>query len=307
MHATEQLLPTGRSNLTHRRALRLLSVGHSYTVGANRALPHAIERESAGRWRVEVASPKATAAGRDLRATTLAVGPSEPCPVHAIDTYNRREVHTFLYGRRLKALLAGGWDLVHCWEEPFVLAGAQVARWTPAGTPLLFRSAQSLNKLYPFPFNRVEAYTLGRAAGWLCSGVTVEDNLLGRPGYAERPHARIPLGVDVERFRPDPAARLDTLQRLGWAANGPPVVGYLGRLVPEKGLRVLTAALDGLRTPWRALVIGDGPMRREVAAWASRWPDAVRLVTDTAHADVPPHLAAMDVLACPSLTTPQLA
>jgi len=119
------------------RPLRILSLGHSYTVGANRALAHAIQREFGDRWAVEVAAPTATAAGRDLRAAALDVPAGEPVPVHAIRTYNRRQINTFFYELRLKRLFARGWDLVHCWEEPYILAGAQVARWTPPGTPLV--------------------------------------------------------------------------------------------------------------------------------------------------------------------------
>jgi len=73
--------------------------------------------------------------------------------------------------------------------------------------------------------------------------------------------------------------------------------------VPEKGLRVLTAALDRLKSPWRALLVGAGPLEGELRAWAARRPDAVRLATDVNHAGVPAHLAAMDVMACPSQTT----
>lgn len=285
------------------RPFRLLSLGHSYTVAANRALAHAIQREFGDRWRVEVASPWQTAAGRDLRATRLTVAPDEPVTVHAIATYNRRQIHTFVYGRALKGLLARGWDLVHCWEEPYILAGAQVAHWTPPGTPLIYRTAQSLNKKYPLPFRWAEGYSVRRAAGWICPGRTVEANLLGRPHYADRPHARVPLGVDCDRFRPDPAARLDTLRRLGWSPAGPPVVGFLGRFVPEKGLHVLTAALDRVKTPWRALLVGAGRLETPLRAWAARHPDAVRVCSDVTHAGVPAYLAAMDAMACPSRTT----
>ena len=73
----------------------------------------------------------------------------------------------------------------------------------------VFRTAQSLNKWYPPPFNCFERYVLRCAAGWICSGQLVAANLAKRRGYAERPMARIPLGVDTTIFRPDAAAECD--------------------------------------------------------------------------------------------------
>jgi glycosyltransferase involved in cell wall biosynthesis len=89
-----------------------------------------------------------------------------------------------------------------------------------------------------------------------------------------------------------------------WAGPGPPVVGYLGRFVAEKGLRVLMAALDAQRTPWRALLLGGGKLEDKLRAWAAKYPDSrVRVLTNVAHDQVAPYVAAMDVLAAPSQTT----
>ena len=91
---------------------------------------------------------------------------------------------------------------------------------------------------------------------------------------------------------------------LGWAEPGPPVVGYLGRFSAEKGLHVLTAALDALKTTWRALFVGGGKLEGELRTWAARYPDGrVRVCSDVTHDRVPPYLCAMDVLAAPSQTT----
>ena len=44
----------------------------------------------------------------------------------------------------------------------------------------------------------------------------------------------IPLGVDTDFYKPDPAGAARTFTELGWDANGPPVIGYLGALLPPK-------------------------------------------------------------------------
>jgi hypothetical protein len=36
----------------------------------------------------------------------------------------------FVDGLQLRGLLSESWDVVHCWEEPFTVAGAEVARLT---------------------------------------------------------------------------------------------------------------------------------------------------------------------------------
>jgi glycosyltransferase involved in cell wall biosynthesis len=281
---------------------RLLTVGHSYVVALNRRLADEMARVGAGAWEVVAAAPRFMHG--DLRPV-----PFEPsadgCRTETVSAYLTARPHVLVYGRRLRHLLRSQpWDLVHCWEEPFVLAGAQVGRWTGPGK-VVYYTFQNIRKSYPPPFNWVERYSMRRAAGWIAAGETVAAALSVRSAYKARPHRVIPLGVDVAAFRPDPAAGGAVRQSLGWAAGGPPVVGYLGRFVPEKGLALLTRALDRLRTPWRALFVGGGPREGELRTWAARHPDRVRVVTNVPHDRVPPYLNAMDVLAAPSQTTPR--
>jgi phosphatidylinositol alpha 1,6-mannosyltransferase len=69
-----------------------------------------------------------------------------------------------------------------------------------------------------------------------------------------------PRGVDTTRFRP---SRRDEELRSRLAPDGELLVGYVGRLAPEKNVRRL-AALSG--TPGiRLVVVGDGPGRADLA------------------------------------------
>jgi glycosyltransferase involved in cell wall biosynthesis len=287
------------------RAIRVLTVSHSYVVTANRRLAHAIARAGRGRWEVTAVAPSHFHGTRDLRPASLATDADEPCPTIRVPAYLTRQVHAFVYGSRLRRVLRSGWDLVHCWEEPFIVAGGQVAAWTPARTPLVYATFQNLPKRYPPPFNWVERYCLRRAAGWVAFGRTVADNLAHRPGYRDRPWRVIPPGVDVERFRPDPAAGRSVRRELGWDDGGPPVVGFLGRFLPEKGVERLTEVLDGLRCPWRALFVGAGPLEGRLRSWADRHGGRARVCTDVRHDAVPRYLNALDLLAAPSQTTPR--
>ena len=207
------------------------------------------------------------------------------------------------YGSTLRRLLGESWDVVHCWEEPYVLAGHQLSRWA-GSSRLVYYSFQNISKRYPPPFSWLEQSSMRKAAGWIAAGHTVEDVLGQRAGYAGKPRRVIPLGVDVQQFRPNPPARSAIRKSLGWSDTGAPVVGFLGRFVPEKGLGVLTAALDAVSPPWRALLVGGGLLEGELRSWASRLPsDRVRIVTAVPHNAVPDYLNAMDILVAPSQTT----
>ena len=83
-----------------------------------------------------------------------------------------------------------------------------------------------------------------------------------------------------------------------------PVIGYLGRLVPEKGIRQLMQIFDRLSTPCRILFIGSGYLKSEIEDWSHQFPDRVRVVTNATHTDIPQYLNMMDILVAPSQTAP---
>lgn len=278
---------------------RLLSIGHSYVVGQNRRLAHEMAVAGAGRWDVTAAAPAALHG--DLRPIVLEPIAGEQCRVVPLGVRLDRHPHVMWY-RGLRPLLRERWDLVHCWQEPYVAAGAQVASAVAADAQFVFATFQNMAKRYPPPFSWMERRVLRRANGWIAFGHTVHATHAGRRAYAERPSRIIPPGVDIERFAPDAATGTRTRAKLGWD-DTLPVVGFLGRFVPEKGLDVLIAALERLRNPWRALFVGAGPEAARLHAFAAAHPSAVRLVTDAAHDDVPAYLNAMTVLCAPSRST----
>jgi len=285
------------------RPRQLLTVGHSYVVALNRRLAHELARVGAERWEVTVAAP--TFVHGDLRPISLEPFPGEAGRLVPVNAYLTARPHVMFYGRRLHSLFAQRWDFVHAWEEPFILSGGQFARWNRSAR-LVYYTFQNIPKRYPPPFCWIERLAIGRATAWLAAGHTVAATLRNRPGYADKPHRVLPLGVDVGVFRPDPAARVTLRRSLGWSDPGPPVIGYLGRFVPEKGLGLLMQALQDLPTPWRALFVGGGQLTTALREWGKRFPaDRVRVVTGVPHDQVPAYLNAMDLLAAPSQTTPR--
>lgn len=286
-----------------KQSRRLITLSHSYVVGLNRRLANEMMRVGAGAWDVTTVAPRFFHG--DLSPLALQLEADEPARTEGVRAFFSRSLHTFLYGPEVHAHLARGADLVHVWEEPYVLAGLELALLTPRHVPLVFSTAQNLSKRYPPPFAQAERFVVQRASGWVAWGETVRDNLLTRPGYAERPARAIPMGVDADLFQPDRAAGESLRRELGWETSGPPVVGFLGRFVPEKGVPLLMDALDALDTPWRALFVGGGPMEGALRDWAARHTHSVRVLTGVPHAGVPRALNAMDMLCAPSQTTRQ--
>jgi glycosyltransferase involved in cell wall biosynthesis len=283
--------------LTTRR--RLLTVGHSYVIGVNRRLAHEMARAGGASWEVVCAAPKRYRA--DLGWAEFAPLPDEPCRALGVSAHATRSPHLFGYGSELRALMRERWDAVYAWEEPYVVAGAQLAAWAPRRAAFGFLTFQNIRKWYPPPFSWLERYTLARSDGWLYSGHSVYDVQRNAPGYRERVGRLGPLGVDLEMFRPDPEAGRRVRDSLGWSHDGPPVLGFIGRFVPEKGLGFLMRVLERVKSPWRMLFLGGGPLESELQRFARSHPQRVRIVS-AAHDRVPDYVNAMDVLCAPSET-----
>jgi glycosyltransferase involved in cell wall biosynthesis len=283
------------------RLKRLLTIGHSYVVAQNRRLAHEMALEGAGEWDVTVAAPSRLRG--DLRDIELEPFPTEACAVAPLAVRFSGHPHLRFYGHGLRALLRQPWDVVHCWEEPYVAAAAQIA-WHVSATALFVPATfQNIVKQYPVPVAMIERRVMARADGWIAFGETVRDSHRDRPEYASKPARVINPGVDIEAFRPDPAARRAIRERLNWTPHDA-VAGFTGRFVEEKGVATLLEAFARSTTPWNLLFVGGGVMQADIDRLRVAHPSRVRVVTGVPHDHVPAYVNAMDVLCAPSRTTP---
>jgi glycosyltransferase involved in cell wall biosynthesis len=111
----------------------------------------------------------------------------------------------------------------------------------------------------------------------------------------------IPNGCDAAIFHP--ADRADARASLGISADDELVV-YVGRLVPEKGLRELlqaTRELSATRPRLRLALVGEGPLQAELAASIAADPSLrVTLVGAQPPADVARWMRASNLVTLPS-------
>jgi len=140
-------------------------------------------------------------------------------------------------------------DIVHVEEEPYNLATFMAFRSAcQVGAAPIFFTWQNLNRVYPLPFRSMERYVYRRAAHAL-AGNRDAVSVLRAKGYRGAASVVPQFGVDPDLFSP--------------RANEPKefVVGYVGRLVPEKGADLLLRAAVVLREPYKVVVLGSGPER----------------------------------------------
>ncbi|MBZ6230787.1 glycosyltransferase family 4 protein [Streptomyces olivaceus] len=197
---------------------------------------------------------------------TAAGGPADasaPCPVVRVPSFplpGYPQVRVALPSRRVAAAIAEHCaDVVHL-ASPFVLGVRGMAAAARLGVPAV---AVYQTDLAGYARTYMGA---GEAAAWrrIRSVHSAAELTLAPSSAALRdlrahgvPRVELwPRGVDTVRFRP---GRRDEALRRELAPNGELIVGYVGRLAPEKQVELLSGAcaLDGVRV----VVVGDGPSR----------------------------------------------
>ncbi len=185
-------------------------------------------------------------------------------------------------------------DVLHADDESFNLVTAHALRiGGRAGACGVFFNWANIYRRYPPPFSWFERFTFRRAAAGVAGNVAAKE-ILKRRGY-RGPIAVIPqFGVDPDLFRPAARQSADF------------TVGFLGRIVPAKGLDVLLRAVAGLDAQVRVLVVGRGQDEGRMRALAASLgiADRVEFRPPVPTPEVPAVLAPIACLAVPSLTTP---
>ena len=200
-------------------------------------------------------------------------------------------------------------DIIYCYEEAHTFIAVCVLAlrrlFLPRSVVLLY-AAQNIKKRYPLPFRLFESYCFKRADSILACGARVAETLRSK-GY-RRDLRVVPLPVDAGAFCPDPDLRTRARRLLSLPDNAS-VVGYVGKLVEEKGLRTLWwafAEVAAERKDLHLLLAGGGPLLDELRASAKQagLEDRLRTPGVVHNTDLPMYLNALDAFVLPSETRP---
>ena len=173
-------------------------------------------------------------------------------------------------------------DVIDLWEEPWSMVSAQTCwlrRRLLPNTRIVSETEQNINKHLPFPFEAFRRYTL-RNADYAIGRSTEALEVLRARGYTG-PREVIPNGVDTKLFRPlDNAQCREAVHAMVSPTQAPRpepappalnstkpfLVGYVGRLVDEKGLMDLVDALPACPANTHLLFVGSGPLQPALEA-----------------------------------------
>ena len=283
--------------------MKLLIVSHACVTPVNQQFYAELERQTAwdltiitpSNWKNEYGNTLSLKrwSGYQGRLLSIPVWKSGDIPLH---------IYRSVFMPLLQELKP---DFIYVHHEPYALATAQVylANRLSIKKPIGFFTWQNIFKRYPFPFRQMEHMVL-QESSFAFPGSCSAEEVLRQKGY-EGSSTILPSGIDSEVYFPRPEAQ-ELKSKLRIAQNEV-LIGYMGRIVEEKGLKTLLSALMQIQDlPWRLLVVGAGPYETQFDAIAQnlQLTQRVKRLGYVPHIEAPLYLSAFDLLVLPSETRP---
>ena len=191
-------------------------------------------------------------------------------------------------------------DIFHIEEEHYSFVTFQAIRLAKKyNIECLFVTWQNIYKKYPFPFSWLERDNL-KNADYAIAGNESISNILVRKGFDKERISLIPLGTDTLLFRKMDSTELRSRLRLEVFT-----IGYLGRLVEEKGILDLLKAVSRIRSNFNLLMIGSGKLKHRINSEGMRLgiSEQIRFIDNIPSSQIPNYLNCMDCIVLPSRTT----
>lgn len=290
--------------------MRLLVVGHAYIIAFNQRKYIEMKRQCEG-LELRILTPRAVPHIFKRHIRELASGLSTDEVVDIREFFGRSHMSYVLDPLRFaKVLREFQPDRVHIEEDPYSAVGVETVLLTRLICPsakISFFIWDNLARVPRFPLNIIKRvlnrYSLSKADLVVCGNKDGELLLREKKGYKGRTAVLPQMGVT-----PDPYInpQTNTIRNELLIPADIPLIGFVGRLIPEKGVSLLLEALHRLNDfKWRVLILGSGPLENEITGkWQEMFGERLVYHKAVPHADVPAYMRAMDILVLPSYTTP---
>ena len=200
-------------------------------------------------------------------------------------------------------------DIIHILQEPWSFFTFQTIFFSRILCPrskIVFLTWENIYRDFTYDsslaglYALIDRYTYKNSD---CATPTTREaaQVLQRKGFSKRIKV-IPWGTDPQLFK---KIEVDELRgKLGLTDSL--VIGYVGRLVQEKGILTLIEAASKLHGNYKILLVGSGPPKEIIIARAKSLEidDYLVFVETVSQQKLPQYYNCMDILVLPSCTTP---
>lgn len=296
LHGTKISAPPVKRDLQKSERIRVVRIAHASLTPALRGRERALAKRFPQIEMEVVTPPRWCETGVDVETV-----PDDLFPVRTARTFFSKHIQLFAYDPFpiIEAFRRHRPHIIDMDHEPYSVQCAEIITlrnlFAP-NTPIVMQTAQNILKKYPPPFSILEKRAFRQvSAAYMCSE-TVREVLTTK--NFQKPTQIAYFGVDLEMFQP--TAR---------DANEPFTIGYIGRLMQQKGVLVLADALAQIKSEnWRLLVVGDGEAR---PAMEKKLADhglsgRCQFIGAVQYDQTPEYFQKIDVLALPTITTDKI-
>jgi glycosyltransferase involved in cell wall biosynthesis len=289
--------------------MKLLIVGHTYLTAFSQQKYVEMKRQCEG-LELRILTPRSVSHVFKQYERELASGLSNDEVIDIREYFGRSHMSYVLDPIRFVGVLREFKpDRVHIEEDPYSAVGVETVLLTRLAWPsakISFFILDNLARVPRFPLSAIKRilnrYSLSRAELVICGNKEAEYLLRKKKNYKGRTAVLPQTGLQPDLYL---TPKINLIRDELLIPESIPLIGFLGRLVPEKGIIILLEALSRLKDiEWRVLIVGSGPLEDEITGkWQHMFGERLVYCKAVPHTDVPAYIQALDVLILPSYET----
>lgn len=216
-----------------------------------------------------------------------------------LDVYKQGNLKQYIYKNLITVLKKFMPDIIHIDEEPWFRSAFQVVLYSkiflnPKPKIVIF-SWENIERRLKIHYRLIEKFNIKNSSAIITGNKEAKERILRRkpicPVYVS---PNLGVNLDDYNFKKTPSSKIR--------------IGYIGRLVPEKGILLLLNAFKKLPFKNKHLSItGDGPLRDEIKKFITQHNlnNLVKLNPPVPHNRVPILFKELDIFVLASFSTKQ--